>query len=59
MPIQRPPLVNNEIYHIVTRGVGDSLIFKNRDDYYRGIFSLYEFNDANQVLIRDRRRDRI
>jgi len=59
MPIKRPQLVNGEIYHIVIRGVGDSLIFKDIDDYYRGIFSLYEFNDINQVLIRDRRRVRI
>lgn len=59
MPIKRPPLVNDEIYHIVLRGVGDSLVFKDINDYYRGIFSLYEFNDSNPVLIRDRRRDRL
>lgn len=59
MPIQRPQLVNDEIYHIIVRGVGDFLIFKNNNDRYRGIFSLYEFNDTKQVLIRDRRRDRL
>ena len=59
MPIKRPQLVNGEIYHIVIRGAGDSLIFKDTANYYRGIFSLYEFNDVNPVLIRDRRRARI
>lgn len=59
MPIKRPQLVNNEIYHIVLRGVGDSTIFQNINDYYRGIFSLYEFNDSTHVHIRDRRRDRL
>ena len=59
MSIKRPLLVNNEIYHIILRGVADSLIFKDRNDYYRGIFSLYEFNDINPVLIRDRRRARL
>lgn len=58
MPTKRPQLVSGEIYHVVTRGVGDSLIFKNIDDYYRGIFSLYEFNNKNLIEIRRRREDR-
>ena len=58
MPIKRPQLVNGEIYHIVLRGVGDSLIFKDIDDYYRGIFSLYELNNTNPVEIWQRRRQR-
>ncbi len=58
MPIKRPQLVNNEIYHVVTRGVGDSLIFKDKDDHYRGIFSLYEFNTIEPVEIRRRREHR-
>jgi putative transposase len=58
MPIKRPPLVNNEIYHVVLRGVGDSQIFKDVDDYYRGIFSLFEFNTTKPVEIRIRRRKR-
>lgn len=56
MPIKRPRLVNDEIYHIIIRGVGDSLIFKDIDDYYRGIFSLYEFNTIEPVEIIKRRR---
>lgn len=58
MPIKRPQLVNREIYHIVTRGVGDSVIFKDRDDYYRGIFSLYEFNTTEPIEIREQRKKR-
>lgn len=58
MPTKRPPLINNEIYHIVIRGVGDSLIFKDEDDYYRAIFSLYEFNTTDAVSIRDLRKIR-
>jgi putative transposase len=55
MAIRRIPLVNNEIYHIVVRGVGNSLIFKNEKDRFRAIFSLYEFNDKKHVDIRSRR----
>jgi putative transposase len=58
MPIKRPELVNNEIYHIVIRGVGDSEIFKEESDYYRAIFSIYEFNTTKPVLIRERRKAR-
>ncbi len=57
--MKRSQLVNGEIYHIVLRGSSDSLIFKNKDDYYRGIFSLFEFNDEHAVLIRNRRRNRL
>ena len=59
MPVKRPQLVNQEIYHIIIRGTGDSLIFKDESDYYRGIFSIYEFNDTKPVSIRNRRRFRI
>lgn len=51
----RPRLVNNQIYHVVIRGVGDSLIFKDVNDYYRAIFSLYEFNTIEPIEIRKQR----
>ena len=57
MPIRQQELINNEVYHIVLRGVSDSLIFKDINDYYRGIFSLYEFNNINPVNIGKRRRE--
>jgi len=58
MPTKRPKLVNDEVYHIVIRGVGDSLIFKNIDDYYRVIFSLYEFNTTGPIEIKKQREKR-
>lgn len=58
MPIKRPPLVNNEIYHITVRATGDSLLFKDINDYYRGIFSIYEFNNQSPTEIRTRREQR-
>jgi len=58
MSIKRPQLANNEIYHIVLRGVGDSDIFKNKNDYWRAIFSLYEFNTTDPVEIRIQRKKR-
>ncbi len=57
--MKRPLLENNEIYHIVLRGTNKSLIFLDKEDYYRGIFSLFEFNDEQGVLIRERRRTRL
>ena len=59
MPRQITQLVNGEIYHISLRAVGDALIFIDKNDYYRGIFSIYEFNNASAVSIWRRRRDRI
>jgi putative transposase len=58
MPIKRPQLINGEIYHIVVRGVGDSEIFRDEGDYYRAIFSLYEFNTTEPIEIREQRRKR-
>lgn len=49
---------NGEIYHIILRGVDDRRIFEDEKDYYRGIFSLYEFNNANPVEIGKRRMER-
>jgi len=58
MPRQQTQLVNGEIYHIILRAVGDTEIFFDESDHYRGIFSIYEFNNANVVEIWRRRRDR-
>ena len=48
---KRPQLVNDEIYHIVSRAVGDTVVFDDEKDFYRGIFSIYEFNNNNPVEI--------
>jgi len=58
MPYRKQQFVNEEIYHVVLRGIDDNLIFKNVDDYYRGIFSIYEFNTTNPITIRERRKAR-
>ncbi|MBL7156273.1 MAG: transposase [Candidatus Pacebacteria bacterium] len=47
MPIKRPQLVNGEIYHIVIRSVDGLELFKNRKDYLRMIYNLFEFNNEN------------
>jgi len=59
MPRQSIQLANNEIYHICLRAVGDDVIFKDDNDYFRGIFSIYELNNSKLVKIWRRRRDRI
>src|SRR3989344_525522 len=59
MPYRKEKFITGEIYHIVIRSLDDNLLFKNIDDYYRGIFSVYEFNNAKRVEIRDRRRERM
>ena len=58
MPYRKEQFVNGEIYHIVIRGIDDNLIFKDIDDHYRGVFSIYEFNTTKLVVIRERRRMR-
>jgi len=59
MPIRKEQFLNGEIYHIVVRALDDNLIFKDTDDYFRGIFCIYEFNNSKPVNISVRRRDRI
>ena len=56
MPYRQAQFVNGEICHIVIRGIDDNLLFKDINDYYRGIFSIYEFNNANSVSIKERRK---
>ncbi|MCX6721580.1 MAG: transposase [Candidatus Staskawiczbacteria bacterium] len=58
MSYQRPKLVNDEYYHVVVRAVGDTVIFVDESDFYRGIFSIYEFNNDNSVNIWNRRKER-
>jgi len=58
MAYKRPQLVNDEFYHIVSRTVGDTVVFDDENDFYRGIFSIYEFNNINPVSIWQRRKER-
>jgi putative transposase len=58
MPRRKEQFENGDIIHAIVRALDDNLIFKNTDDYYRGIFSIYELNNANFVTIRERRKAR-
>jgi len=58
MPYRKEQFVNDGIYHVILRGLDDNLIFKDINDYYRGIFSIYEFNNAKSIEIRKRRKAR-
>ena len=54
MSSKNPQFVNGEIYHVFNRGVEKRKIFQQISDYFRFVFSLYELNDKNLVLMRDR-----
>lgn len=47
--------INGEIYHVILRRIGNELLFGDVDDYYRGIFYIYECNTSKPILIRERR----
>lgn len=55
MPYRKEKFENGDIIHVILRGVGGNLLFENINDYYRGIFSIYEFNNLKAVNIKDRR----
>jgi len=59
MPYRKEKFENGDIVHVILKGVDGNAIFKDINDYYRGIFSIYEFNNSKSVEIRDRRRTRI
>lgn len=56
MPYRKEQFVNGEIYHLVISRIGEELLFRETNDYYRGIFSIYEFNNVKPVVIRERRK---
>jgi len=58
MPYRKEQFDNDGVYHVILKGLDNNLIFKNINDYYRGIFSIYEFNNAKPVEIRKRRQAR-
>jgi putative transposase len=59
MPYRKEEFINGHVYHLILRAIDDNLIFKDTNDYYRGIFSIYEFNNLNPVTIREKRKARI
>src|SRR3989344_3086945 len=54
MPSKRPQFITGQFYHIFNRGVEKRNIFQQVSDYFRFIFCLYELNDKNLVVMRDR-----
>lgn len=56
MPHKPRQFVRGEIYHIVIRRIAEEKLFLDIDDHYRGIFCLYEFNNAKPVEILKKRR---
>jgi putative transposase len=50
MPIRKVKFVEEEIYHVCSRGVERRDIFLEDKDYLRFIHNLYEFNDEGPVL---------
>ena len=58
MPHQSRKFTNGEFYHIILRRIANEKLFIDTDDYYRGIFSIYEFNNDQPVEIRRRRTER-
>ena len=59
MPYRKEQFITGDIYHVILRAIDGNVIFKNIDDYYRGTFSVYEFNTTNPVEIRRRREARL
>lgn len=59
MPYREVEFTNNEIYHITLRGLDEKKLFFDDNDYYRMIFSVYEFNDIHPAKIRERRKERL
>lgn len=49
MTYQRRNIVEGGFYHVVNRGAAGMKIFKNREDYFRLIHDLFEFNDQNPL----------
>lgn len=58
MVSKHPKFVTGEYYHIFNRGVEKRNIFLQISDYFRFIFCLYELNDKNMVVMRDRIKER-
>lgn len=58
MPNTKRKFIEGEYYHITLRRIGEELLFLDESDYFRGIFSFYEFNNSEPVTIQQRRNTR-
>ena len=50
MSIRRQPLVTREMYHIYNRGVDKRDIFSDKNDIYRFVESIKEFNREDKIV---------
>src|SRR3989344_5901259 len=48
--MKKPQFVTDYFYHIYNRGVEKRKIFSDKNDYFRFIHDLYEFNDKVSAL---------
>lgn len=46
----KPAFVNDQIYHIYNRGVEERNVFLNKEDYFRFVHDLFEFNDEAPAI---------
>ena len=58
MPCRKEQFGIGDISHITLRAIDNNLLFKDTDDYFRGIFTIYELNNLNSATIRARRKAR-
>lgn len=58
MPYRKVPLVTNEVYHIVSRGIAQNSIFRNKRDYLR-ILNLVGFYRYSNPPLRFSHYDRL
>lgn len=58
MPYRKEQFENGEPYHTVIKTIDNKLLFEDINDHYRGVFSIYEFNNSQPVDMRERRKER-
>jgi putative transposase len=58
MPYRKEQFVDNDIVHITLKATENNKLFLDNDDYFRGIFTIYELNNLRPVTIQERRRVR-
>lgn len=50
--MEKVEFVNGCFYHVYNRGVDKRVVYMDKQDYYRMLFSLYEFNNSIHARIR-------
>ncbi len=50
MPLRKIPLVNNQVYHVFNRSVGNIPIFKGIREYKRFSFSMFYYQNAKPPM---------